>query len=214
MIVGTLTMPSGTQIDPQRPITNQINIHDIAENLAHMPVYCGPLTLEISVGQSALNAVAIYEKIATHPNGHIIQYLLLRNAWQYILKNVRIPVAHILERGCIDQLRDIQERVQNKILTKFDSPPEMTAPQHEEMRLAIQAEHYFNLIKFGKYPLEALPRTAQQAVTCLENFDMLTTPHQVLSPSIVRERFLQFFDHWVPEVGQPVDHALPCISSA
>lgn len=53
MIVGTVTLPSGVQLDPQRPMLRQIDIHDIATNLAAMPVYCGPLTLEISAGQLA-----------------------------------------------------------------------------------------------------------------------------------------------------------------
>ena len=214
MIVGTVTMPSGTQIDPQRPISKQINIDDIAENLAHMPVYCGPLTLEISVGQSALNAVAIYERIARDPGIHSIHYLLLRNAWQYVLKNVRIPVVHILERGCIDQLRDIQEAVQNKILAKFQTPYEMSTLQQDELRLAVQAEHYFNLIRFGKYPLEALPRTAHHAISWLEDIDMLSTPHLVLSPAIVKDRYLQIFHDWAPKAPQSNEIPLPCIIGA
>ena len=124
MIVGTVTLPSGVQLDPQRPMLRQIDIHDIATNLAAMPVYCGPLTLEISAGQSALNAAGIYERISPKPELPIIHYLLLRNAWQYALKDVSIPAAHMLERGCLDQLRDIQEGLQ----TKFSL--NLTAPRH------------------------------------------------------------------------------------
>lgn len=195
MIVGTVTLPSGTQIDPQRPLESQIDIHDIAEQLAHIPAYCGTLTLEISIGQSALISAGIYEQIASAPDIRIIQYLLLRNAWQYVFKSVRVPLIQTLERGCLEQLRDMQNLLQTKIFAKFDLPPQLTRLESEELHLAADAQHVLNLIRFGKWPRETLPRTTGPALQCLDQLDLLNQPLQVLDPPLVIEKYMDYFSH-------------------
>lgn len=195
MIVGTVTLPSGTQIDPQRPLEKQIDVHDIAEQLAQMPAYCGTLTLEISIGQSALISVGIYEQIASVPNFRIAQYLLLRNAWQYVFRNIRIPVVQTLERGCLDELRDMQDRLQAKIFAKFDLPPQLNPQESRDLHLAADAQHVFNLVKFGKWPRETLPRTSAPALECLDNLGLFEQTIQVLDAPLVIEKYLDYFSH-------------------
>lgn len=195
MIVGTVTLPSGTQIDPQRPLEKQIDIHDIAEQLAHMPAYCGTLTLEVSIGQSALSSAGIYKQIASTPDLQIAQYLLLKDAWQYVFRNIRIPIVQTLERGCLDQLRDIAEQLQTKIFSKFDLPPQLSPEQSRELHLAADAQHAFNLVTFGKWPRETLPRTSGPALECLDKLGLFEQPIQVLDAPLVTEKYLDYFSH-------------------
>lgn len=211
MIVGTVTLPSGTQIDPQRPLEKQIDIHDIAEQLAQMPAYCGTLTLEISIGQSALISAGIYERIASNPDIRIVQYLLLRDAWQYVFRNIRVPLVQTLERGCIDQLRDMQDRLQTKIFAKFDVPPHLSQEQSRELHLAADAQHVFNLVRFGKWPRETLPRTNGPALECLDQLDLFDQPIQVLDAPLVTEKYLDYFSHAahirLQAIKQPISSA-------
>ncbi|RCK34591.1 hypothetical protein [Thalassospira xiamenensis] len=193
---GIVTLPCGIQFDPLRPLQNHIEITDIAKNLAEMPVYVGPLTLEISVGQTALHAVSIFHHFSKSGDPRVIRYLLLEAAWQYVFKGVTVPIAQVLEPGYLDQLKRVRDLLSDKVLRRFDSLPDDLASERDNAEKAIAASHYLNLYRFARFPEASLPPGAQPALAVLRELDLLDSSLTIMAPDLVAEKYLEYFPPW------------------
>lgn len=195
-MIGIVTLPCGIQFDPLRPLQNHIEITDIAKNLAEMPVYVGPLTLEISVAQSALHAVSIFQHCSENNDPRVIRYLLLQAAWQYVFKGITVPITQVLEPGYLDQLRRIRDLMSDKVLRRFDSLPDSLTTTRESAEKAIAAAHYLNLYRFARFPEASLPPGAKPALTVLRELGLLDRPLTIMAPDLVAEKYLEYFPPW------------------
>lgn len=193
---GVITLPCGIEFDPLRPLQTHIDITDIAKNLAEMPVYVGPLTLEISVGQSALHAVSIFNHFSKSNDPRVIRYLLLQAAWQYVFKGVTVPITQVLEPGYLDQLKRVRELLNDKVLRRFDSLPDDFTTDRDHAEKAIAAGHYLNLYRFARYPEAALPPSAKPSLATLRELGLLDRPIQIMAPDLVAEKYLEYFPPW------------------